>query len=206
MPLRPSVVGWVSGIACATKAMKAVEPTFAKSARTMRVGRHRSRLNNLGWSEVPQNFGSLQLRQVRWNILLDLRAHLGFEFVEQLMIDFFAGGQETAFDLLASGQGVESVGKLAHLAFAQFQPDVMPLAIRHRAARVGAARAARKSAGQIADSIAQPPVGLGVVEGFDQFEPRGAIEVMVFEFEGFETCKIGDHNQSVFHNPVVLKS
>src|SRR6516225_1470796 len=74
--------------------------------------------------EPGQDLGPFKLGEVRRDVLFDLGAELRVQFVQQLVIDFLAGGQKEAFDMLAAGQGVEPLRQLAHQPPPRLQLDV----------------------------------------------------------------------------------
>jgi hypothetical protein len=153
--------------------------------------------------EMPQDFRLFEFGQVGRDVFLDLGADLGFQFIEELAVDFLAGGHQTTLDLFMAGKLVEPLGELPHQAPTAFQLDIVPFTVGHGAAgAIGGAGAAWKAAGQVRNLLDQFPMGLRVLEFLEQLEARAAVEVTVFEAKGFETSKISDHDQSVFHSLV----
>jgi len=156
-----------------------------------------------GGSEVAEDFRWFEFGEVGRDVFLDLGADLGFQFLEELAVDFLAGGQQATLDVFIAGQLVEPLGELPHQAPAAFQLDIVPFAVGHGAAgAVGGAGAARKAAGEVRDLLDQFSMGLRVLEFLEQLEARAAVEVTIFEAKGFETSKISDHDQSIFHSLV----
>jgi hypothetical protein len=144
-----------------------------------------------------------ELGQVGSDVFLDLGPDLGFQFIEELPVDFLAGGQQTTLDLFIAGKLVKPLGELPDQAPAAFQLDIVPFAVRHGAAgATGSARAAWEAAGKVRDLLDQFSMGLRVLEFLEQLEAQAAAEVIIFEAKGFETSKISDHDQSIFHSLV----
>ena len=124
----------------------------------------------------------------------------GIELFDQLMIDLAAGGQEAMLDIVISGQGIEASGQLTDKPFAQFQPDIVPLAIGHGAGGAGIAGGAGEVARLVCDSIDQFVVGIRVVELFKQFETGRAAQVVLLDFERFKTGQVRDDHQCFLHS------
>ena len=152
---------------------------------------------------MAEDFRWLELGQVGRDVFFDFGPDLGFQSIEELAVDFLAGGQQTTLDLFIAGKLVEPLRELPHQASAAFQFDIVPFPVRHGAAgAIGGAGAAWKAAGEVRDLLDQFSMRLRVLELFDQLQARAAVELIVFKPEGFETSKISDHDQRVFHSLV----
>ncbi|SPE56794.1 hypothetical protein SBV1_2540023 [Verrucomicrobia bacterium] len=150
---------------------------------------------------MAQDLRLLQLGQVCRDVFLDFGADLRIQLLNELMVDFLARGQQPAFGLSPLRQGVESAGKLPDETPPHFQLDVVPLTVRHNAPPV-VPGAAGKSPPQIAHFIPNSPMGFRIIEHFNQFQVGRSIGLIILQFISFETSKIRNDNQCVFHTLV----
>ena len=80
---------------------------------------------------MAQDVVLVRLAQVQVEVFFDFAASVGREGIENHVIDFFAGGKETAVDAIGEEDFIDGFGQLFDQALALFEFDVVTFSGGH---------------------------------------------------------------------------
>jgi hypothetical protein len=151
---------------------------------------------NSGYNQLKafQDFGAIQLGEIRGNHSLDLRADVGIELVQQRIADLAAGGHPAAVDFRIFRQTIDTSGEISDKPFPFFQVDIVTFAVGHCAGGIRFSGAAMEAARHIRHFFTDSVVGLRLRKLLEGFESGASIGFSIFQFEGFQTSQVRQQN------------